>query len=190
MADRKQMGMGVIGRPDITLKRNFRWTFEVSGFCGSDANKISESFVKVAARPSLDVDEIEINHLNAKMFLPGKATWDTLSVTYYDAATDEMRNLWNWLVTVHEFTDPVNLRQGTKKDWAATGVLNMYDSTGGLIESWQLLNMFPKAVDFGELAYDDGEVSTIALTLRYSDVKYRSYCPDYTPVGCYTSCGA
>ncbi len=190
MADRKSMGIGVIGRPDITIKRKFRWTFEVSGFCGNANNKVPEYFVKTSARPNLEIEETEFNHLNAKMYLPGKGTWQEITVTYTDVAHDEMRSLWNWLATVYDFTDPINLRNGEKKDWDATGVLNMYDGCGTLLESWQLLHMFPKSIDFGELDYSSSDAAEIAITLRFSDVKYRSYCPNFVPVGCCTPCGS
>ena len=189
MADRKPMGMGVIGRSDITFKRKFRWTFEIQGFCDDIKNKVPEHFVKVAARPNLSVEETEINHLNAKMWIPGKGTWDTITVTYIDVAHDEMRSLWNWLATVYNFTDPVFLSQGEKRDWDATGILNMYDGCGTLLESWQLQHMFPSAINFGDLDYSSSDEATIELTLRYSDVKYRSYCPDFTPISCCSPCG-
>jgi len=189
MADRKPMGIGVIGRADMTFKRKFRWTFEIQGFCHDIKNKVPEHFVKVAARPNLSVEETEINHLNAKMWIPGKGTWDTITVTYIDVAHDEMRSLWNWLATVYNFTDPVYLSQGEKRDWDATGILNMYDGCGTLLESWQLQHMFPSAINFGDLDYSSSDEATIELTLRYSDVKYRSYCPDFTPISCCSPCG-
>jgi hypothetical protein len=189
MADRKPMGIGVIGQPDMVFKRKFRWTFEILGFCDNEKNVVPEHFVSVASRPNLSVDETEINHLNAKTFIPGKATWETITVTYLDVAHSEMRSLWNWLATVYDFTDPVNLHQGEKRDWDATGLLSMYDGCGTLLEMWQLQRMFPTAINFGDLDYTSSDIATIELTLRYSDVKYRSYCPEYQPEPCCGGCG-
>lgn len=187
--DRKSMGIGVIGRPDMTFKRKFRWTFEIVGYCDNEKNVIPEHFVKVAARPNLNVEETEINHLNAKMWIPGKGSWETITVTYIDVAHEEMRNLWNWLATVYDFTDPIKLTNAEKRDWDATGVLNMYDGCGTLLEQWQLQHMWPQAINFGDLDYSSSEEATIELTLRYSDVRYRSYCPDFTPQACCSPCG-
>ena len=188
MANQRAMGIGVIGRPDITFERKFRFTFEIQGFCNNQQNRVPEYFVKVASRPNVSLEETEINFLNAKTWIPGKATWETITVTYVDAAHVEMKSLWNWLATVYNFTDPVNLTQGDKRDWDATGILNMYDGCGYLIEQWQLQHMWPQAINFGELDYSNSEEATIELTLRFSDVKYRSYCPDYTPEACCTGC--
>lgn len=189
MADKKPMGIGVIGQPDIVFKRKFRWTFEILGFCDNEKNIVPEHFVNVASRPNLAIEETEINHLNAKTWIPGKASWETITVTYMDVAHSEMRSLWNWLATTYDFTDPVNLRQGEKRDWDATGLLSMYDGCGTLLETWQMQRVWPTAINFGDLDYSSSDVATIELTLRYSDVKYRSYCPEYQPEPCCGGCG-
>lgn len=183
------MGMGLIGNANMTFKRKFRWTFSVSGFCGNVRNTIPEYFVKVASRPNFEIEESEINHLNAKMWLPGKATWQTMEVTYYDVADSNMQSLWSWLATMYNFTDPIKLNQAEKRDWDATGTLNMFDGCGTLLESWTLSHMFPTNVNFGDLDYQSSDPAEISLTLRYSDVLYRSYCPAFTPESCCTPCG-
>lgn len=185
----RDMGIGQVGRADITFKRKFRFTFEIQGFCDNEKNVVPESFVTVASRPSITFDETEINHLNAKTWIPGKGTWDTITVSYLDVAHEEMRNLWNWLATVYNFTDPVKLHQAEKRDWDATGVLNMYDGCGTLIEGWELQHMFPQVINFGDVDYSSSDIAMIELTLRFSDVRYRSYCPDFTPQGCCSPCG-
>ena len=189
MADNKPMGIGVIGQPDMVFKRKFRWTFEIRGFCDNEANAVPEHFVKMAARPNVAIEETELNHLNAKMWIPGKASWETITVTYIDVAHEEMRSLYNWLASVYDYTDPINLRMGTKRDWRATGILNLYDGCGEVLEIWNLQNMWPTAMNFGDLDYSSSEEATIELTLRYSQVSYRSLCPDFIPEGCCTPCG-
>lgn len=183
------MGIGVVGGADITFKRKFRFTFEIHGFCNNVKNLVPEYFVTVAGRPNLTIDETEINHLNAKTWIPGKASWNTITVTYLDVAHDEMRSLWNWLATIYDFTDPVNLHMGEKRDWDATGLLNMYDGCGTLIEGWEMQHLWPTTIDFGEVDYSTSDIATISLTLRFSDVKYKSYCPAFTPAGCCSPCG-
>jgi hypothetical protein len=190
MAELKPMGIGVIGNPDMVFKRKFRWTFEIIGFCNNQKNIVPEYFVKTASRPNLSIEETEINHLNAKTWIPGKASWETITVTYIDVAHIQMQSLWNWLATIYDFTDPINLKMGTKRDWDATGTLNLYDGCGVLLEAWQLQHMFPTAINFGELDYSSSEEATIELTLRYSDLKYHSYCPEFTPQNCCSGCGS
>ncbi len=188
MADRHNMGIGVVGLPDVKFKRKFRWTFEILGFCANEKNVVPEHFVTVASRPNLSIEETEINFLNAKTWIPGKASWETISVTYLDVAHSEQRALWNWMATVYDFTDPVGLKQGERIDWNATGVLSMWDGCGSLLETWELQRVFPTEINFGDLDYTSSDIATIELTLRYSDVKYRSYCPDFQPESCCTGC--
>lgn len=188
MADKKPMGIGVIGQPDITFKRKFRWTFEIQGFCGKESNIVPEHFVKVASRPNISIEELEINHLNAKTWIPGKASWETITVTYIDVAHISQKPLWDWLATVYNFTNPITLEQGEKRDWNATGTLYMYDGCGTLLESWKLRYMWPTAINFGDLDYSSNEEATIELTLRYSDVEYTSHCPAFAIERCCTGC--
>ena len=189
MADLKPMGIGVIGQPDIVFKRKFRWTFEIQGFCNNQSNLVPEYFVKLASRPNLEIEETEINHLNAKMWIPGKASWQTISLTYIDVAHEQMQSLYNWLATMYDFTDPIGLKQGNRKDWDATGVLTMYDGCGVALEQWQLKHLWPTEINFGELDYSSSEECTIELTLRYWDVIYSSFCPAFTPKACCSGCG-
>lgn len=189
---KQPMGIGRLGDANLTIKRKFRWTFEITGFCsdgqGNVRNLIPQHFVKVASRPNLSIEETELNHLNAKTWIPGKASWETITVTYIDVAHMDQMQLWQWLATVYDFTSPITLQQGEKRNWDATGQLYMYDGYGNAVESWQLLHMFPTAINFGDLDYSSSEEATIELTLRYSDVTYTSLCPNYTPEGCFSPC--
>jgi len=191
MADqRRAMGIGVIGQPDITFKKKFRFTFKIIGFCNNEKNEVPEHFIKTVARPTWTTEETQIDFLNGRTWIPSKSYWDTIDVTYEDVAHVDNLPLFNWLATVYDFTDPINLRQGIKRDWDATGVLNMYDGCGVLLEQWQLRHMFPTSVNFNDLAYESADNAEISLTLRYSDVVYRSFCPDFIPAGCCSGCPA
>ena len=106
------MGLGRLGQPDIVHKRKFRWTFEVNRGAGK---VVPTSFVKMAARPNLSIEETEINFLNGKTYIPGKGTWETITVTYYDVTTDDNAPLWSWLADVYDYTNPDNLGQNSKR---------------------------------------------------------------------------
>lgn len=172
------MGMGRLGDPGVIHKRKFRWTFEVDR---GTRGRVPASFVKVAARPNLTVEETEINFLNAKRFIPGKGTFETMTITYYDVSiteggTDNI-GLWNWLLDVYDFSDSVTLRQSSVRDcYSGTGIVAMYDGCGNALEKWTLKDCWPTAIDFGELDYGVSDVSEIQITLRYGGVDYQSFC--------------
>lgn len=193
-----QMGIGPIGNDNVILKRKFRWTFRVQDICrGNDQNGkaketkavVPEFYVKVAARPNLDIEETEINFLNGKMFIPGKGTWQEISVTYYDAAVADNQPLWDWLASVYQYPDPDKLHQGSRQaDYSGTGILAMYDGCGQPLEVWNLYGIWPKSINFGELDYASSEEATIEVSMRFNKVKYQSLCPVFTPAGCCSPC--
>lgn len=178
----RDMGLGELAGPDLVFKRKYRWTFEVQPFCGQ---AIPAHFVKLASRPNLTVEETEINFLHGKMWIPGKGSWETITVTYYDIGNggDGITGLFSWLATVYNFTDPVGLHQSSKKGsgigsggYSATGSLTLYDGCGVPMELWQLAHMWPQAINFGELDYSSSEEVTVELTLRYSEVEFTPLC--------------
>ena len=175
-----QMGLGLLGQADNIFKRKFRWTMEFQGVCYTD-RKIAPSFVKAANRPSLTIEETEINFLNGKMWIPGKGTPDTTQVTYYDIASGQggevVASLFTWLATVYNFTDPVGLSQSSKQNTqggytADKGVLNMLDGCGNIIDTFEYLSCWPTQINFGELDYSSNDECTIDITLRYRNFKY------------------
>ena len=194
------MGMGRLGSNQIIHKRKFRWTFEVLRNGVGDDGRVSRgvpaSFVKVAARPNLNIEETEVNFLNAKRFLPGKGTWETVTVTYYDVAGDDVASnigLWDWLASVYDYTGAgetfnPNVRQSSKREcYSGTGVLLLYDGCGNALEKWSMIDCWPQSINFGDLDYSSSEEVTIEVTLRYSGVSYESYCdqnPRATCCGC------
>jgi hypothetical protein len=192
MAD---MGLGeLITNPNIVFKRKYRWMFEIQPNC-SKAETIPTYFVKLASRPNLTIEETEINYRNGKMWIPGKGTWETITVTFYDLSDGGVgiTSLYSWLATTYDFTDPIGLKQSSKigsagsEGYAAIGFLYLFDGCGKAMEEWTMDNMWPQAVNFGELDYSSSEEVTIEVTLRYSQCTYTNFCGGaITPccVGC------
>jgi hypothetical protein len=198
-----QMGLGLLGTASNIFKRKFRWTMEFENVCVS-GNNIGASFVKSANRPSLTIEETEINFLNGKMWIPGKGTPDTTQVTYYDVASiqggDVVASLFTWLATVYNFTDSVGLSQSSKSSaeggyCADSGILTMLDGCGSVIDKFTYIDCWPTQMNFGELDYSSNDECTIDLTLRYRNFEYepssncakdfKIYCAGCGPRGTY-----
>lgn len=180
------MGIGRLGFSNLTFKRKFRFTFEVEDICGG--RSVPKHFVKVAARPSLSIEETQIDYLHGRTWIAGKATWETINVTYYDVADTDMGALFSWLASIYDFTDPINLKMGSRADYAAKAIIKLWDGCGGLIETWTLKNVWPTAIDFGDLDYSNTDIATIDLTLRYSEVEYEANCGNVNIDPCCTGC--
>ena len=192
---RREMGIGVLGFSNTVFKRKFRYTLKIAAKVPEGGGKpcradVPEHYVKVASRPNLGIEEVELNFLNAKKWIPGKATWENLTVTYIDVATQEMKPLYDWLATMYDFTDPVQLDQGhLPDDYSGTAILTMWDGCGAPLEVWQMDDMWPTAINFGDLDYSSSEECTVELTMRYSQVSYKAFCPDeYEPKACCNPC--
>lgn len=195
------MGLGALASDRVTLKRKFRWRFYVNLNCGGGF--IPASFVKLAARPNLSIEETELNYLNAKTWIPGKGTWETITVTYYDVGGNDAdvsagsSALFTWINSVYQIANTgatsrnaaTSLCQSSKRaDYAGTGVLTLLDGCGQRMEQWTMYGMWPQAVNFGELDYSSSEEVTIELTLRYDAVDYVNYCGTTNIQQCCTPC--
>jgi hypothetical protein len=177
MAFARSMGIGLLGNPNTIIKRKFRFDFQldVPNLGGEGTSNIPIWYVKIANRPQLDIDELELQFLNASTWIPGKGRWQPLNITYIDTADDKMQPLYNWIAQVYDFqafgtTNGVELSQTERKGWDATATINMYDGCGSVIETWVLKGCWPQSVNFGDLEYGSNDESTIELTLRYDKV--------------------
>jgi hypothetical protein len=139
--------------------------------------RVPAYFVKTASRPDLTIEETEINFLHQKTWIPGKASWETITVTYYDIASGDNIQLWNWIASIYDFTNPTCLHMNAKrKDYAGVAMLNMLDGCGNIVEQWFMRDVWPTSIKFGDLDYASSDVCEIEVTLRYSSVSYKSYC--------------
>lgn len=169
------MGIGRLGDLDIIHKRKFRWIFQIA-FCNF-TKQVPPYFVKTASRPDLSLEETEINFLNEKTWIPGKPSWESITVTYYDVATDDNIPLWSWIASVYDFTDPTCRHMNSRrKDYAGVGYLAMLDGCGNVLEEWNFNDMWPTSVKFGDVDYGSSDVMDIEMTLRYSSVAYLNHC--------------
>lgn len=185
---RLNMGLGRLGLNTVNFKRKFRWTLDIFPYCG-DIKRIGPNFVKTASRPNWDIEETELNYLNAKTWIAGKHSWQSITVTYIDAAVTEIQNLYSWVSLLGRINNPGTFFQGSKfTDYAAYANLYMYDGCGFPMDLWVLDNVWPQAVNFGELDYTSSEEATIELTLRYDKVFYQNFCGTTAFPECCTPC--
>jgi hypothetical protein len=208
----RQMGFGLLADPKVIFKRKFRWGLSLTS-CGKT---LAEEFVKTAARPKMTIDETEINMKNGKMWIPGKAYWDQMTVTFYDVVSSSgtigssSAIIFGWLATIYNFTNKgtgsvgghfagiggdlfmaSSKGEGTvgSRGYAARLSLNLYDGRGNILETWNIYDAWPVSVDFGTLEYNSSDELTIETSIRYSDVSYTPQCNQEFDVCQDTGCG-
>ncbi len=166
-----QMGLGQLGNPNIIIKRKFRWTLEISD-PATGAIIVAPQFVKVNARPNLEIEETEVNYLNSKMWIPGKSNFQEITVTYFDASTPTMQGLWDFLTWQYNGGKVPQPIPAHNSDF----FLKLYDGCGCTIEEWKMSNAFITAINFGELDYTSSEEVTVEMSIRYSQIEYKNHC--------------
>jgi len=156
---KQSMGLGALGSSHIVIKRKFRWTLELKY---KETTLVKPIFVKVSARPNLNIEEICVDYLSATHWIPGKSSWEDLTVNVYiDRLTSTKSSAYNLLNNFDE------LRNATGD---MTGILRLYDGCGMEMENWELQNMiFSSCVCNHSLSDIDVE-----LRFMYNGVKYTS----------------
>ena len=121
--------------------------------------------IKTAARPSIEFEEVELNHLNVKRFVKGKATWQPVTMTLYDPVVPSAaQTVMEWGRLSHE---SVTGRDGYADFYKKDITINVLGPVGDKIEEWQLKGAFIQAANFGELSFDNVAPVEISCTLRY-----------------------
>jgi|TARA_B100001063_G_C16750692_1_gene550132 hypothetical protein len=140
-------------------KRKNRWIFAIEG--------IDAFILKTAARPSFTIGEQEINFINAKRYIAGKMTFDTLSVTLHDPiAPSGSQQVMEWIRTHYE---SVSGRAGYADFYKRDCQLKMLDPVGTVVELWDIKGAFLTNANFGDLSYDGEEPADISLTIRFDN---------------------
>lgn len=187
-----------VGDNNVIFKRKFRWTFEVESIGGCEF-RVPAHFCKLAARPNISIEETEINFLNDKTWIPGKAAWESITITYLDVGgvglQDEgqlgVRGIYQWLAAVYDFTGQGQPRRGMsskRAGYSGKGTLKLYDGCGNTMETWILEDCWPQAINFGDLDYSSSDTVDIELTIRYSKVKVTFDCPSDAFQPCCEGC--
>lgn len=186
LAGNNTMGIGRLGAADVRLTRQFRFEMSVITPGGG---VIPPSFVRTASLPNISIEPTELNYLNEKTWVSGKATWEPITVTYINAAVTDLFPLFNWIASIYNYTNISRFMGSKASDYQGTALIYLYDGCGQLLQSWQLGNMWPESINFGTLDYASSDTVDVELTLRYSNVIWTSVCPAFSPHATCTPCG-
>jgi hypothetical protein len=140
-------------------KRKNRWIFAIEG--------IDAFILKTASRPSFTIGEQEINFINAKRYIAGKMTFDSLSVTLHDPiAPSGAQQVMEWIRTHYE---SVSGRAGYADFYKRDCQIKMLDPVGTVVELWDVKGAFLTNANFGDLSYDAEDPADISLTIRFDN---------------------
>jgi hypothetical protein len=138
-------------------KKAHQFIMEVGG--------IPAYLIKSAAKPTITNGEIALDHINVKRYVKGKSSWNTISVSLYDAIVPSgAQAVMEWIRLHHESATG---RDGYSTFYKKQVKLRQLSPLGEVIEEWQLNGTYITDSNFGTLDWGSEEVLTIELTLRY-----------------------
>ena len=121
--------------------------------------------IKTTGRPSIEFEEVELNHLNVKRFVKGKATWQSISLTMYDPVVPSAaQSVMEWVRLSHE---SVTGRDGYSDFYKKDVSIEVLGPVGDIVESWKLKGAWIQAANFNDLDFASSDPAEISVTVRY-----------------------
>jgi len=158
-------------------KRNYKYrlTIQGKGTTGND----SLWWAKAVTLPSFDVSNTEVHHFDNRYYFPGRVTWNPVSFTLVDPiSVDAAAQVSSFLANAgyqvpaaaSDKGKTINRSKsiGTLQTGAIFSVIiEIVDSEDKVVEKWICNNVFIESAKYGDLAYDNDELKTIEMTIRY-----------------------
>ena len=126
---------------------------------------INAYLIKAINRPSLESDEVVLEHMNVTRYVKGKSRWQPLEITLYDPVVPSAaQQVIEWIRLHHE---SVTGRDGYSDFYKKDVSFNVLGPVGDVVEEWELKGAYIQSANFGDLAFDSSDPVEISLTLRY-----------------------
>ena len=126
---------------------------------------INAYLIKSMNRPSIESDEVVLEHMNVTRCVKGKSRWQPLEITLYDPIVPSAsQQVIEWIRLHHE---SVTGRDGYSDFYKKNITFNVLDPVGAVVEEWELKGAMIQSANFGDLAFDSSDPVEISLTLRY-----------------------
>jgi hypothetical protein len=131
-------------------------------------------FAKKVTKPNFSLTEAKHSFLNHSFYYPARVEWQEISMTLVDPVSpiDAVAQT-NRLIEASGYQIPKteNDLETMSKGKARTAIdpiqIIQLDANGNSIEVWKLKNPFIKSVKYGELSYEDDNLTEIEIGLRY-----------------------
>lgn len=128
-------------------------------------------------RPDYSVNVVEIPNFNDTFLYPGKDNSSkTITATFIDSyafaggvqTLSPASIIYRWYMLVND----KNYNSIGYKDYFSTDI-NLYTlfPTGQVAEYWRYYEVWPTAVDFGEVSYEGDDFISITVTFRYQTAR-------------------
>lgn len=189
----RDMGLGVIGDRNTCFRQQNRWMFRIADQSGGEiigdtSNNAGRPMLppSKAARPNLELKEMEVRHVTETVFYPGRPEWKPLNITLYHIGPFQHDPVWDWILSMYDpqpavadnavWKTPVvygnpttTIQPGAPRQLMQNrAILELYNGCGDVLERWVYQTVWPQTVDWGMLDMSSSDVVYIDLTLRYA----------------------
>ena len=153
------------------LKYRFRVIFENFGV-STPRTELTKQVMDFT-RPTATFEEIPIDLYNSKMYLAGKATWETITINLRDDAGGQVQRLvGEQLQKQMDFMEQASASSGI--DYKFVTKCEILDGGNGVsvptvLETWEMYGCFLTSANYNDLNYGTSEAVTISLTMRFDN---------------------
>ena len=126
---------------------------------------INAYLIKAMNRPTLESDEVVLEHMNVTRYVKGKSRWSTIDITLYDPIVPSgAQQVIEWIRLHHE---SVTGRDGYSDFYKKNITFNLVGPVGDIVEEWELVGAYIQSANWGDMSFEDSTPVEISLTLRY-----------------------
>jgi len=167
-------------------KRNFRFQVSMTGLNdgdkGGSAGKASQQvlwWAKKVTKPNFTIAEGKHVYLGHTFYYPGKVEWQEISMTLVDPVSPNATAIFLDMVAKSGYIIPKKPGDGVSSATLGKGsfadsskgigqvVITQLNHEGDTVEEWKLHGAFFKSLKFGDLDYENDDLSNIEVGLRY-----------------------
>jgi hypothetical protein len=180
-----ESGLPVISEGlDSVRAYQFEMHFELPQVVDDPQGKLTLAAKQVTA-VGMSTEAIEVNRVNDKVFYPGKASPEELTVTFDNFYQPKIANtLWKWFSTIY---DPTNGKfytevagsspqQAPVNRWKAQRATIVHlDAQGQPLMETRLFGVYPTSWKTAEFNYSTNEFHTIEMMFRYDFMEHVTF---------------
>jgi|TARA_R100001463_G_scaffold16877_4_gene43539 hypothetical protein len=153
------------------LQYRFRVSLENFGV-STPTTELTKQVVDIT-RPNLSFETTTIDVYNSKVYLAGKHTWETVTLTLREDVSNNVQKLvGEQLQKQFDFFEMSAAASGS--DYKFVTRIEITDGANGantvnVLETFELYGCYIESANYNQLAYQTSEPVTVTLALRYDN---------------------
>ena len=153
------------------LQYRFRVSLENFGV-STPTTELTKQVVDIT-RPNLSFETTTIDVYNSKVYLAGKHTWETVTLTLREDVSNNVQKLvGEQLQKQFDFFEQSAAASGS--DYKFVTRIEITDGANGanavgVLETFELYGCYIESANYNQLAYGTSEPVTVTLSLRYDN---------------------